>query len=108
MCCAPGGAQGPVQDADIDFDVDSVGIRFQLVGCVIENGSLENGEYIDHSSDIFDIIVLTTGIDAHTCVPWSGMMVKRITSCSRRIQHTLPSEDNDAVSSDLVSSDPLF
>jgi hypothetical protein len=34
---------------------------------VIENGSLENGEYIDHSSDIFDIIVLTTGIDAHTC-----------------------------------------
>lgn len=50
----------------------------------------------------------TTGIDAHTCVPWSGMMVKRITSYSRRIQHTLPSDDNDAVSSDLVSMDPLF
>lgn len=54
------------------------------------------------------IIMHTTGIDAHTCVPWSGMMVKRITSYSRRIQHTLPSDDSDAVSSDLVSIDPLF
>jgi hypothetical protein len=45
----------------------------------------------------------TTGIVAHTCVPWSGMMVKRITSYSRRIQHTLPNEDKEAVSSDVVS-----
>jgi hypothetical protein len=30
-------------------------------------------------------------------------MVKRITSCSRRIQHTLPKEDKEAVSSDDIS-----
>lgn len=58
--------------------------------------------------DRFYIIMHTTGIDAHTCVPWSGMMVKRMTSYSRRIQHTLPNDDSDAVSSDLVSMDRLF
>lgn len=45
----------------------------------------------------------TTGICAHTWVPWSGMMVKRTTPDSRRIQHTLPSDDRDAVSSVAVS-----
>lgn len=45
----------------------------------------------------------TTGIWAHTCVPWSGMMVKRTTSCSKRIQHTLPKDERDAVNSMFVS-----
>lgn len=41
----------------------------------------------------------TTGNCAHTCVPWSGMMVNRTTPSSRRIQHIFPRDESDAVSS---------
>jgi hypothetical protein len=54
---------------------------------------------------VFGGSVHTTGIVAHTWVPWSGIMVKRTTSYSRRIQHTLPREARDAVSSNFVNSE---
>lgn len=41
----------------------------------------------------------TTGNWAHTCVPWSGMMVKRTMPSSRRIQQTFPSDEREAVNS---------
>lgn len=41
----------------------------------------------------------TIGNWAQTWVPWSGMMVKRTTSSSRRIQQILPRDARDAVNS---------
>jgi hypothetical protein len=40
---------------------------------------------------------------AHTCVPVSGMIVKRTLSSSRRTHATLPNDEREAVSSDLIS-----
>lgn len=45
----------------------------------------------------------TTGNWAQTCVPWSGMMVKRTMESSRRSQQTLPREVKEAVNSVVVS-----
>ena len=41
----------------------------------------------------------TTGSCAHTCVPWSGIMVNRKMPSSRRSQQTFPREEREAVNS---------
>lgn len=46
---------------------------------------------------------------AHTCVPVSGMIVKRTALSSRRTQATFPREESEAVSSgNVVSYDLAF